>query len=171
MAATLVVLVATLLAVAHWVRPHLITPMTEVLGLNPDTTGFGSANGGPFTLIPNLPNLPNTWINSAQLVDKAGHVLSASHVASACPALVAGAQAAGGGPAPVGHVSEAPTPAGAQAQLQACFAKVGATFHQVVTYQPSSRYWTFQWYELGIYIGAALVLVGICTWWIRHRLT
>ena len=62
MAATLVLFVATLLAVAHWVRPHLITPMTDVLGLSPQTTGFGSANGGPFTLIPNLPNLPNTWI-------------------------------------------------------------------------------------------------------------
>jgi hypothetical protein len=171
MAATLVVFVTTMLAVAHWVRPHLITPMTEVLGMNPQTTGFGSANSGPFTLVPNLPNLPNTWIYSAQLVDKAGHALSASYVASACRALVEGAQAAGGGPAAVGHASRAPTPPGAQALLQACFAKIGATFHQVVTYQPSSRYWTFQWYELGIYLGIALVLVGTCTWWIRHRAT
>jgi hypothetical protein len=170
MAATLVAFVATVLAVAHWIRPHLIAPMTQVFGLNPATTGFGSANGGPFTLIPNLPNLPNSWIYSAQFVDKAGHGLSASYVASACRALVVGAQAVGGGPAAAGHVSKVPTPAGAQAQLQACFAKVGATFHQVVTYQPSSRYWTFQCYELGIYLGAALVLVGICTWWIRHRL-
>lgn len=171
MAATLVVFVATLLAVAHWVRPRLIAPMTEVLGLNQRTTGFGSANGGPFTLIPNLPNLPNTWIYSAQFVDKAGHALSPSYVATACRTLIASAQAGGGGPAAAGHVSKAPTPAGAQAQLQACFAKVGATFHQVVAYQPSSRYWTFQWYELSIYFGATLVLVGICTWWIRHRLT
>jgi ABC-2 family transporter protein len=171
MAATLAVFVATSLAVAHWVRPHLITPMTEVLGLNPKTTGFGSANGGPFTLIPNAPNLPNAWVYSAQLVDKSGHALSAPYVASACRTLVAGAQTAGGGPVAVGHASRAPTPPGQQAQLQACFAKIGATFHQVVTYQPSSRYWTFQWYELGIYLGAALVLVSFCTWWIRRRLT
>ena len=171
MAATLAVFVATLLTVARWVRPHLITPTTEVLGLNPQTTGFGSANGGPFTLIPNPPNLPNTWIYSAQFVDKAGHALSAPYVASACRALVVGAQAGRGGPAVAGHASRVVTPPGAQAQLQACFSKIGATFHQVVVYQPSSRYWTFQWSELGIYLGAALVLLGTCTWWIRHRLT
>jgi hypothetical protein len=170
MAVTLVAFVATLLAVAHWLRPHLIPPMTKGLELNQQTTSFGSANGGPFTLVPNPPDLSNTWVYSAQIVDKTGHPLSPSYVASVCRALVASAQATGGGPAAGGHVSRVPTPAGAQAQLQACFAKVGATFHQVVTYQPSSRYWTFQWYELGIYLGAALVLIGICTWWIRHRL-
>ncbi len=171
MAATLAVFVATLLAVARWVRPHLITPMTEVLGLSPQTTGFGSANGGPFTLVPNVPNLPNAWIYSTQFVDKAGHPLPASYVATACRALITGARASGGGPAAVGHVARVPTPPGQQAQLQACFAKIGATFHQLVTYQPAGRYWTFQWYELGIYLGAALVLVSTSTWWIRHSLT
>ena len=44
-----------------------------------------------------------------------------------------------------------------------------ATYHQVVTYQPASRYWTFQWIEFGIYLAAAAVLVGICVWSVRRR--
>jgi hypothetical protein len=171
MAATLVVFVATLLAVAHWVRPHLISPMSRVFGLNQTTAGFGSANGAPFTLLPNSPSLPNGWIYSAQLVDKAGHALSPTYVASACPTLIAGAQATAGSGPTSGHVSRVPTPAGVDAELQACFAKVGARFHEVVAYQPGSRYWALQWYELTIYLGAALILVGISAWWVRHRLT
>jgi hypothetical protein len=40
-----------------------------------------------------------------------------------------------------------------------------------VAYQPASRYWPFQWYELAIYLGVALVLAGACLWWVRRRLT
>ncbi|HWF22221.1 MAG TPA: hypothetical protein VG226_08745 [Acidimicrobiales bacterium] len=49
--------------------------------------------------------------------------------------------------------------------------KVGSRFHEVVAYQPASRYWLFQWYELAIFLGAALVLGGLCFWWVRRRLT
>jgi MYXO-CTERM domain-containing protein len=37
-----------------------------------------------------------------------------------------------------------------------------------VTYQPASRYWTFQGYETAIFL--ALALAGICFWRIRRRL-
>jgi hypothetical protein len=43
-------------------------------------------------------------------------------------------------------------------------------FHEVVTYQPANRYWTFQWYELAIYVAVALVLSALCVWWVRRRL-
>jgi hypothetical protein len=61
--------------------------------------------------------------------------------------------------------------ASAQQGLEDCVAKVGRTFHEVVTYQPASRYWAFQWYELAIYLGVAVVLGGCCLWWVRRRLT
>jgi len=61
-------------------------------------------------------------------------------------------------------------PAGAQNVLEECVVKLGATFHEVVSYQPASRYWTFQSYELAIYLAAALVLGGLCVWWVRCRL-
>jgi hypothetical protein len=55
--------------------------------------------------------------------------------------------------------------------LQDCVAKIGATYHQVVTYQPGSRFWGFQWYELAIFLGAALILGCFSVWWVRRRLT
>jgi hypothetical protein len=42
---------------------------------------------------------------------------------------------------------------------------------QVVTYQPASRYWAFQAEETAIYLALALVLSGVCAWWVRSRLT
>jgi len=138
------------------------------LPLNPVSMGFGSENGGPFTLQPNPPNVPNAWVYSTQIVDKAGRPLSTRFVANVCPGLGAGATPAGGSG---GGTSRVPTPAGAQQALNDCVVKVGSRFHEAVAYQPASRYWLFQWYELAIFLGAALVLGGLCFWWVRRRLT
>jgi len=48
----------------------------------------------------------------------------------------------------------------------ACIGKL----REVLVYQPASRYWAFQWYEMAIFIGLAVVLGGICLWWIRRRI-
>jgi hypothetical protein len=40
---------------------------------------------------------------------------------------------------------------------------------ELLTYQPASRYWAFQWYELTIFLGLAALLGGICLWWSRRR--
>lgn len=40
---------------------------------------------------------------------------------------------------------------------------------QLITYQPASRYWTFQWYETALFGVLTLALAGFCFWWIRHR--
>ncbi len=61
-------------------------------------------------------------------------------------------------------------PAAAQQALHDCVAKVGATYHEVVTYQPANRYWAFQWFELAIFLVLAFILAGCCLWWIGHRL-
>lgn len=125
-------------------------------------------------LIPASPSLPNAWIISTQFVDGAGHPLSSQVLTNTCPLLNSGL---GSGPGPgagssVGvHVSAGPAPAGVQTALQNCITKLGATYHEVVAYQPASRFWPFQWYELAIYLGVALVLAGACLWWIRHRLS
>ena len=49
-----------------------------------------------------------------------------------------------------------------------CTARLAATFHQLVTYQPGSRYWPMQWSELAIFLGLSIVLGGFCFWWIRR---
>jgi hypothetical protein len=50
-----------------------------------------------------------------------------------------------------------------------CVARVGATYHQAVTYQPGSRYWGFQWWELAIYLAAAALLCGYALIRLRRR--
>ena len=174
MAATLVTFVATRLSFTHWIRPHLIAPAHQSIALNPTTGGWGygseSSLFGPSvsnTLIPGPPNIPNAWVYSTQIVDKAGHTLTSQFVASACPLVVGNGGPAGGG-AGAGSVQ---APAGAGQALPDCVLKVGAKFHEVVTYQPGSRYWAFQWHELAIYLAVALVLAGACIWWVRRRLS
>jgi hypothetical protein len=44
-----------------------------------------------------------------------------------------------------------------------------AGYQQVVTYQPASRYWAFQWEETAIFTAAAVLLIGFCFWWVRRR--
>ena len=38
-----------------------------------------------------------------------------------------------------------------------------------VSYQPTSRYWAFQWIETGIYLALALALAGYCFWRLNRR--
>jgi hypothetical protein len=42
-------------------------------------------------------------------------------------------------------------------------------YTQVHTYQPDSRYWTFQWIELGWLVLVSIVLLGLTFWLIRRR--
>jgi hypothetical protein len=50
---------------------------------------------------------------------------------------------------------------------QACMRQ----YHQVVTFQPASRYWEFQSYETAIFACIAFILLGLCFWWIRTRIS
>jgi Na+/melibiose symporter-like transporter len=40
-----------------------------------------------------------------------------------------------------------------------CLSKLG--YHDVVKYQPASRYWHFQLAEAGLFVALAAVLIGI----------
>ena len=171
MAATLVGFVAIRLLFDHFVRPKLIAPIHRSFALNLGASigGFGQMNGGPPMLIAGDPNIPNAWLYSAQFVDKAGHPLSSQVIKSSCPLLASGlgpGKPVGSG----GRVSAVPTPASAQNLLQNCVTKLGARYHELVAYQPASKYWPFQWYELAIYLAVALALAGVSVWWIRRRL-
>jgi hypothetical protein len=95
MASTLFAFVAVRISFDRFVRPHLVSPRLHEFALTPSTMGFGSANGGPFTLMPNTPNITNAWIYSNQILDRANHALTAHFVEIACPRLIAGAQPGG----------------------------------------------------------------------------
>ena len=167
MAATLVVFTAARLAFRLLGRPALLPPVTWALPLNPSTTGYGSSGFLPLepppALQPAAPDLPNAWVTSVAIVNGKGDALTSSKLAGTCP--------------DIGHGRGSGAPAGGSGHVQApqrvvnathdCVARIAATYHEVVTYQPASRYWPLQWYELGVFLTAALLLAAACAWRIR----
>jgi len=180
MATTLVAFVAIRLAVGHWLRPRLFAPLHQSFALSPTLSSTGIDGVGPGALGTNTlqlgpPNLPNAWITSTQLVDRGGHTLTAQFMNAACPGIGGGGGAGGGGGGIPGGLgfgssgSHSEVPQAAQDRLTSCIQKVAAHYHEVVAYQPPSRYWPLQWVELAIFVVAALALAGLCLWWIRRR--
>lgn len=165
---TLVGYVTARVAAMTWVRPHVLPPVLLNLALNPRSTGYGQAGtlsvlfGSP-TLMPNPPDLPNAWITSIGIVNAHGEALTAAQLSRACPGIGKGRGGGGGGG--LGHTR---APQAVVNQLQDCVAKIGTTYHEAVAYQPAGRYWPLQWYELAVFLGAALLLAAACLWRIRR---
>jgi ABC-type transport system involved in multi-copper enzyme maturation permease subunit len=143
MATTLAVFTGAMVTTALWVRPHLITPLHAISPFstaNLAEMSTGSSAGSPMTVTDSV-NLPGAWVLANQTVTPSGHVYT--------------------GPAPKVCFS---------GTGQACLDYVGRLhLRQLVTYQPASRYWIFQWYETAIFLALALALAGACFWWIRRR--
>ena len=165
---TLVVFIAVRIAFRTWARPVLFPQLTRSLPLNPATTGYGQQGFLPFAsllpgpaLEPAPPDIPNAWFTAIGIVNRDGGALTASELARTCPGI--GGRGAGGGG--FGHVR---APQSVVTGMQDCVARVGETFHEVVTYQPASRYWPLQWYELAVFLAAAALLAGLCAWRVRR---
>lgn len=140
MAATLAIFTGALVTMSLWIRPHLITPLRVTSALNTANIDQILGKGHDQLAVGASVNLPGAWVLSNQSITANGH------------ATIPATQACQSG------------------SVQQCIAYVGR-FHlrQVVTYQPASRYWAFQWYETAIFLGLALALAGACYWWIRRR--
>jgi ABC-type transport system involved in multi-copper enzyme maturation permease subunit len=52
--------------------------------------------------------------------------------------------------------------------LQACAQKLG--IHEILTVQPAGRYWSFQIWEMGVFLVLAALLTMVCFWWTRRRI-
>jgi len=174
MAATLVAFIGVRFAVVDWVRPHLMKPLKAITAfaapLPNGTTSTGAVR-------------PSDWIVSEQTINRAGQVIgqnggfgpngdfsvnstSAGRLTlsdgQTCPSSIRVPGLSGG-------LRSGPPGRSVTNAIQECV----DTLHirEVVTYQPASRYWAFQWYETAIFLGLALVLVGFCFWWVRRRLS
>lgn len=141
MAVTIVGIGFVLLAWPNWVRPHLITPVREVMRLNPSAIdGFATSNNNQMTVYAGV-SKPGAWVLSDQTVTSAGHVFT--------------------GPATHSCIN---------GTFQACTASIEALhLNQLVIFEPDSRFWPLQGYEAGAYVLAALVLAIFCSWWISRR--
>jgi hypothetical protein len=162
MVLTLAGLLTFRIMVAGWIRPLAITPRVVSMPLDPDTTGYGSGGNillgvGPSALEPATPDIPNAWIQSVDIVDTARKPLTDQVLRATCPTLGQGPQ----GPA-------GPVPEAVRQQMHDCIARIGANYHEVVTYQPGERYWTFQWWELAVFTLFTALLCGYSFYRLRR---
>jgi ABC-type transport system involved in multi-copper enzyme maturation permease subunit len=174
MAATLVGYVGSLFVFSNWVRPHLGTALHQI---SPFQVFTSSSSGGPGIS-------QSDWVVSQQTINRAGTVVGQN-----------------GGIGSNGNTNFAPVGAGSPGTFRfvgvgTCpnkfplhqnvelHSRPSATFihavntcvrsfhlRNVLTYQPASHYWSFQWYEMSIFIALAVALIGCTWWWIRRRLT
>ena len=148
MLTALVGFVAARVAVSAWVRPYLFTPLHQSLPITTATpVSIDQTSPGVIKAFESTRgiSLPDAWVYSVQIVDQAGHTPRTSFLSRACP---------------LGNYGPLNPPD--------CTARLAATFHQLVTYQPASRYWPMQWYELAIFLSLSIVAGGCCFWWIRR---
>jgi ABC-type transport system involved in multi-copper enzyme maturation permease subunit len=151
-AITLAIFTAVQVAVALWVRPHLLSPVRTVSPLNLSAiSAVGSSFPENSLGVGATVNIPGAWVYSNQVTTTGGST-SLGLAPQACTS---------------GSTKVLPS-----GQTSACNAAL-ARLHlrQVVIYQPASRYWAFQWSETAIYVLLALLLAGFCTWWISRRLS
>ncbi|MGO8859617.1 MAG: ABC transporter permease subunit [Acidimicrobiales bacterium] len=160
-AVTLVGFVAARLAVQHWIRPNLAAPLHESVPLSSSGLGVLSASAATGTvasLAPPQVNVSNGWVLSTAVVDRSSHAMTTQAVVHACPTY-----------GQIANTNVLPSPAEMHSIHDACITKLSEIFHTVVTYQPASRFWPFQWAEMGIFLAAALALCGIAYWWLRRQ--
>lgn len=166
MASTAVAFLGTQLAMALLVRPNLSAPLHLTV---PDS----NFSGNPGAVTPN----PNDWITAIQTINSAGRVIGEDGFVNGGLFVrfgkTHGVTLSGIGSCP--HVAIPPLPGNLRGPgpkgiflAQKCADQLGV--RDLLTYQPAGRYWSFQWYELAIFIALALLLMGFCFWWVRRRL-
>jgi hypothetical protein len=179
MAVTLAGFIGARLAVTDWLRPHFMSPATVSLPLSANNAGFqidGPVGSGA-TVVPSTPNLPNAWVSSANIVDRAGLAPTSGDIAHACPNLSAALPGAGGGVARhgAGVGGHSAVSVGMKGEVQQAFSQcltvLNTKYHEVVTYQPANRFWTFQAIETAVFVVLAGALAAGCVWWVRHRVS
>jgi hypothetical protein len=154
------------LGMTYWVRPHLAAPLTLARSYwTPSLArSYGSTQSGsqplPFSYPMNLAPPPGAWELSNNTVNATGQVVNTIGCAGG------GVRVHGPKPAQPSAASIRAANEAVDRALHACLTQ----YHQVLIYQPSSRYWMFQWEELAIFTGVALTLSGFCIWWISRQL-
>ena len=174
MAATLVAFAGVRVAITQWVRPRLISPLhfsgpLKIFTTNGSTAIPGSGEAGD-------------WITSQVTYNAAGKVIGHNGGIGSNGNIGFGPV---GGPSsgifkfqgvgvcpnkfPNHLVSRSVN--GPNRAMQEALNKCIASFHlrDTLTYQPVSRFWALQWYELTAFLVLALLLAGFSWWWVRRR--
>jgi hypothetical protein len=163
MALTLVAFAAVQLAMPLLVRPHLLAESRSAIAITRENVDDRSmpAGGGPLglTMKAYVPTDPGAWVLSSRLVDSSGRTMGETLPVST----------ASGPCAPPERVENAEQ---VHRSDDVCFAELKRLgYRHELTYHASSRFWTFQWVETGIFAVLSLGLAGLCFWLIRRRVS
>ncbi|HTW19348.1 MAG TPA: ABC transporter permease [Mycobacteriales bacterium] len=171
MTATLAVFVFVRVAIGLWLRPHLMPPLHKTASL----LGGGFTilyNGSVSTIATQYSSPNNDWVLSSRLVNNAGQPVKAAaqsaFVHQHCTSVAHGAIPGSASVSSGGHHLVVVGPA--SPQLQQCQTAAARYFHLLVTYQPASRFWPFQWIETGIFAALAVAAFVACFWWVKRRI-
>ncbi|TDD69173.1 ABC transporter permease [Actinomadura rubrisoli] len=146
------------------VRPHLLPPIrttSDIRATNVEDL-FMQRGGGPLHLVmkTQAPNDPGAWVLSTGIVDASGRGIGDDIPVSTSSGPCAPPK---GRPGQAGRGED---------PFAACFTELKRLgYRQKLTYQPSDRFWPFQWIETGIYAALTLGLAGSSFWWLRRRLS
>ena len=163
MAVTLAGFAGVRLAVMYWIRPNFASPVHESVPLPLPEGGVSFSPGAQAAFNPPAVSVPNGWVYSTEVVNKSGHAPTAHYLLNACPSFFNQALQ----PPPTGRKVTAGNTG--VTLFNNCVDKLSRTLHTFVTYQPGSRFWAFQWAEMGVFLAAALALCGITYWWLRRE--
>ncbi|PJI86592.1 ABC transporter permease [Luteimicrobium subarcticum] len=145
MATTFAVVGGLMLTFSLWLRPHLVPPVHANVPLDlADLQTFSETNGGHMEVVANFAQKGALVLTNRTLTPQGALFV---------------------GPAD-------PTQCDRRLPGQQCMDWVDSLgLRQDVTYQPASRFWDLQLVETGILVALAAVAVGLCVWWVRHRIT
>lgn len=162
MAATLLVFFAVRLTFSTWIRYRLLAPLHAASPFQ--WTPMGYELGPPS---------PTDWSLGTQLVTPTGHALGQLGQGDLFEGFSTHAGTLTFQGVGVCHIKVPPAMLRSGNISQAVQKACVTSFHlrAVTTYQPASRYWTFQWMELGVFVVLALLLGAASTWWVRRRLS
>lgn len=163
-----------------YVRPHFATPLRYTTHF---VAPFQSSSGGAPTAITKSGPGATAWVLTNTTLSRTGKVIgengglgpngefNVTSVGSHRDALLGLGTCPNRFPSPPAHlvgqrINIGPAPAMMRA-METCI----NSFHlqSLYTYQPASRYWTFQWYELGSYVVLSALLASLSVWWVRRR--
>ncbi|HUC05716.1 MAG TPA: ABC transporter permease subunit [Acidimicrobiales bacterium] len=173
MAATLGGFVFVRLAFTYWIRQHLLPTSHLTVPVTPADMGFAITPSGAQVVATAGNSIPNSWVYSASIVNRAGQAPDSAFVKTACPSLASGFPGVSFRPGPAAHgalgsVRAVPV---AKGDFVACAHKVAESYHEVLTYQPPSHYWPMQGIETGVFLAAAAGLLALALWFVRTRVS
>jgi hypothetical protein len=162
MATTIAAYIAVRVPFDHFVRPHLMSPLQQVVSLKKvGNIGFERTPNG-VSFIAGDVNRPNSLVASNSVVGNHGGEVTQQWLRNNCRQLL---QLNSPNPGKGGHFTTGIRPKA----FTECVNKITVSFHELLSYQPANRFWTFQWIEMTIYIVVAILLGALSYWWVRRR--